>query len=297
MVSSEDTAECGRRTAHDPTPGAARLHNDHHPLTGGALHLCHSRRMAAVVFRARWLCTDLSCSELRSSTRRCPTPGSGITVRRCPRRTAEVLMLPRTTVDIAWNIDYAGLRTPTEEDLEYGGFGSRQYSVALVLDATWEQALEELTRERAAVGRIAMEATSAGEFDSLAREEEETLEYIDDPNEGFVTAPDLGMNAACVALCAAGCVTAASCRGHPDPNSWADRPIILMTADQHRARLLEVLARESDCGLASTDDGRLKLWAASLDEMLLFAEVLIAHRQRFEALPLPPALEEASSDF
>jgi hypothetical protein len=58
-------------------------------------------------------------------------------------------VLPRSTVDIAWNIDYARLRTPTEEDLEHGGFGSRQYSVALVLDATWELALEELTRERA----------------------------------------------------------------------------------------------------------------------------------------------------
>jgi len=198
-------------------------------------------------------------------------------------------MLPRAEGEISWTIDYARLRTPKEDDLENGGFGTREYSIALVQGADWEEAIELLRKEREAVARISASASDAEEFNEMAREEEGD-EVLADPNEGFVVPPDLGMYAVCVALCAAGCLTAASCRGHPGNYAWADHPTVLFTADRRRTRVLETLARLAGCGLASTDDGRLNLWAPSLIEMLSLAESLIRHRQQFDALPCPRAL-------
>jgi hypothetical protein len=201
-------------------------------------------------------------------------------------------VIPRDDVEIKWKVDYQELHTPSAQDLEYGGFATRQYSIALVLQATWELASEWLARERGIVARIASQAADAHEFDLLARKEEEDV-TIADPNEGFVGAPDLGMFAACLALCAGGCATAASCRGHPDEHAWSNYPIILLTADRDRARLVEDLARQSGSGLASTGDGRLELWAPSVAEMLQLAELVIGQRKEFDRLPRPRAFGES----
>jgi hypothetical protein len=48
--------------------------------------------------------------------------------------------------------------------------------------------------------------------------------------------------------------------------------------------------------LASTDDGRLKLWAPSISEVLVFAERLIERRERLDALPLPASLRKARGE-
>jgi hypothetical protein len=204
-------------------------------------------------------------------------------------------VIPRTNVEIKWKVDYRRLRAPSADDLEYGGFATRGYAGVLVVAATWEEASDWLAREREAVARIGAQAEDDREFDELARGEEDAVS-IDDPIEGPVSAPDLGMFAACLALCAGGCATAASCRGHPGPNAWATCPTILFTADRRRARIVEEAARVSGCALASGDDGRLDLWAPSIEEVLLFAELLLERRERFEALPLPAALREARGE-
>jgi hypothetical protein len=204
-------------------------------------------------------------------------------------------VIPRAEIDVQWDVEYRKLRAPSSDDLEYSAFGTREFAGVLVVAATWEEAEEWLARERETLAGIAAQAADDAEFDALAREEEGAL-ALDDPEEGFVAAPDLGMFAACLALCAAGCATAASCRGHPGPNTWASYPTILFTADRRRARIVEELARQAGCGLVSTGDGRLDLRAPSIEEVLQLAEALIERRAQFEALPLPAALREARGE-
>lgn len=200
-------------------------------------------------------------------------------------------MLPRADVPISWHIDYEHLRSPSAEVLEYGGFGTRAYSIAFVVDATWENAELRLLHERELIDRIASTARDETEFDALAGETEEEDDIILDPSEGFVVAPEIGVHACSLALCAAGCVTAASCRGHPGEHAWAKWPVILFSADRRRVRVLERIARASGCGLAI--EGGIRLWAPSLAEVLKAAELTIAERARFDKLPLPEALRNA----
>jgi hypothetical protein len=199
-------------------------------------------------------------------------------------------MIPAKEVQMSWEVDYDSLITPSDDDIETGGFGSRGYSVALIVDATWEEASDWLVRERQAVTEVAELSLNEDEFDGLAREREEDV--ILDPLEGIVMAPDLGMRAACVALCAAGCVTAASCRGHPGVDAWSRWPVILFTCDGQRARILEDIARTSGCGLGS-NEGRLELWAPSVEELLRFGALVIDRRTEFDNVPVPPAVARA----
>ena len=198
-------------------------------------------------------------------------------------------MIPRADVEIVWEVDYATLREPSADELEYG-CGTRQYASALVIAATWEEATRLLEREGHALSRVASTAMDESEFDRLA-DEAESEYFIDDPNEGFVAAPDLGMFAACVGLCAAGCVTSASCRGHPGEYAWSDHPVIQFMADPIRARSIEEIARATGCGLASVE-GRLVLWAQSIEEVVSFAHLLLERRAEFDAIPLPDILRE-----
>ncbi len=199
-------------------------------------------------------------------------------------------MLPRSNVELSWDIDFGALREPSDNELDYGGFGTRQYARQLVVEATWEEAADWLANERDAVDRLGRIAHDEDEFDDLA---EAKGDGIIDELEGFVTAPDLGVRAAVTALCAAGCVTASSCRGHPGDLAWAPYPVILFTADGKRARVLEQACRTAECGISSTDDGHLKIWAQSVVEMLDLAAVLIAERSQFDVIPLPATLRRA----
>jgi hypothetical protein len=200
-------------------------------------------------------------------------------------------VIPRSDVALTSEVDLLSLRTPSLDDLENGGFATRSFSFQLVVDATWEEAAELLLREREAVSRVVAVAADEDDFDERAAAEEGDV--IADELEGFVAAPDLGVRAAVTALCAAGCVTAASCRGHPGDHAWATHPVILLTADRRRARILVQICRDAGCGIANAADGRLEIWAPSVYEMLEFAGVLIERRQRFESLALPAALRRA----
>jgi hypothetical protein len=201
-------------------------------------------------------------------------------------------VIPRADVEIRWAVDYGILQPPSEDDLAYGGFATRGYSRLLVTAATWGDAAEYLSQERQVVARIAATADDAEAFEELAREEEAEA-MLWDPDEGPVAAPDLGTFAACLALCAAGCATAASCRGHPGEHAWSHEPAILLTADASRARLVESIARACGCGLVTTDNAKLRLYAQSIEEVLAFAAQMIERRGAFDAMPLPPALASA----
>ena len=161
-----------------------------------------------------------------------------------------------------------------------------------MINANWEDGAECLNRERDDLAHVAAGANDAEEFDVVAKHAEGEM-TLWDPDEGPVAAPDLGMFAACVTLCAAGCATAASCRGHPDKYAWSHEPVILFTADPARARRIEEVARATGCGLASLEGGRISLYAQSVEEVLAFAALMIERRAEFDALPLPSSLAAA----
>jgi hypothetical protein len=202
-----------------------------------------------------------------------------------------LVVIPRAEVEIVWDVDYTTLHELCSQDLEYG-FGTRQYASALVIAASWDDARCLLAREKDILDRVASVACDEAEFDRLAHKEESEF-FIDDPNEGFVPAPDVGMFAACVGLCAAGCATSASCRGHPGNHAWSDHPVIQFVADATRARIIEAIARGTACGLASAEGGGLILWAQSIAEVVAFTHMLLDRAAEFDAIALPVALREA----
>lgn len=200
-------------------------------------------------------------------------------------------MIPRADTDVSWDIDYASLRAASPLEIE-NGFGTRQYSAELVVYAGWEEAIDRLVEERESLARIAAASPDADTFNELASEEEGEPVF-DEILGDLVSGPDVGMESACLALCAAGCVTAASCRGHPGEHAWAPFPTIFLAADDDRARVLDGIARIAGCGLANASDGKLELWAPSLEEIMRFTELVIANREKFERIPLPGALRQA----
>lgn len=91
-------------------------------------------------------------------------------------------------------IDYRYLRRLTAEDLEHGGFGTREYAGIVLTAATWEWASRCSLRRETRSRRSAARAVDEHEFDQLAKQEGVSLF---DPNEGPVAAPDFGMFATC----------------------------------------------------------------------------------------------------
>jgi hypothetical protein len=198
-------------------------------------------------------------------------------------------VIPTVEVEVDWAVDYDRLSRLTDDDLESSPFGTRGFAPSVAIVASWGEAIELLERERAALARIAAAAGDEQEFEQLASEEDV---IVDDPWEGPVSV-DFGVLSACVALGAAGFATAASCRGHPKPNAWSSHPLLLLTAERRRTRILEELARKTNCGLKSTENHRLALWAQSIEAVLALSEAIVENQKRFDRIPLPAALRRA----
>jgi hypothetical protein len=137
----------------------------------------------------------------------------------------------------------------------------------------------------------AADADNAEAFDELAKDEE-TEATLWDPDEGPATAPDLGIFALCLALCAAGCATAASCRGHPGADAWSRKLVILFTADSP-ARAWSRRSRARSAAVSPPPTTPSWAYAQSIEEMLAFAARTIERRTDFDGLPLPSTLAEA----
>lgn len=193
--------------------------------------------------------------------------------------------VPRVEVEIRYDVDWDLLREPTN-DIEILLPLNREYVPELIREATWELAAECLVSERDAVAEVAREATDQDSFDEAAIEDDTCTTFF-----GL----DLGVEAACLALAAGGCVTASSCRGHS--SGWSTFPVIVFIADRRRVALVEEVAREAGCGLQSDRAERtLELWAPSVEEVQQLAETVIARRVDFDAIPLPQSIRELRED-
>lgn len=190
-------------------------------------------------------------------------------------------MIPRADIEVRHQVDLAALREPGRETVDYPGWlgTQRDYDPELYDSATWEFASEALTDERSALDEVVAEARDEHEFDELAYQRFDA----EAPLIGYL---ELGVSALCLALNAAGCVTASSCRGHPE--SPRELPQVLLCCDQARGELLLVLARRTSCGIENFERSGLVIYAASVAELLRLAEAVLESRDRFEALPPGP---------
>lgn len=80
-----------------------------------------------------------------------------------------------------------------------------------------------------------------------------------------------------------GCHPAASCRAHTSRNSWSPYPVVLLAADEFRARHLERHVGRAGCGFA-IDSGRpefLAIGAPSVRPMMSLAREILANAAEF----------------
>ena len=119
-------------------------------------------------------------------------------------------MIPRQDIDAVQDLDVEALHPPGLGTAEYPAWlgVQRDYDPDFYGACTWPAAQRALNDERAALCQITAEAADEATFDELAYEHFE----VDAPSRGDL---ELGVTALSIALNAAGCVTASSCRGHP----------------------------------------------------------------------------------
>jgi hypothetical protein len=116
----------------------------------------------------------------------------------------------------------------------------------------------------------------------------------DEPDWGPLDGLEIGVAGLAYALSAVGCLTAASCRWHINPHSWADTPVVFFAAPDWRVELLAPLIAAEQCGL-DADRNMLTIYAASIRDTHGLAKCILAERRRFRKKPAH--LEtQASSD-
>lgn len=148
-----------------------------------------------------------------------------------------------------------------EEINEYEGFGLFQ-DVWPITDVSVDDAIT-VAREDGllcqVVGDLAQEAAdfdvlaaavetgSVGEDDQITAESLQALTpYL--TGKAALEGLDAGVAGLVYALSAAGMYPAASCRGHPEPDSWSVIPVVMFAADRAHAEALQPLVESSGCG-------------------------------------------------
>jgi hypothetical protein len=178
-------------------------------------------------------------------------------------------VIPRVKIDVAQNVNLGLLVGPGSGTAEYPAWLGiqRDYNSGIYREASWENAFGVIEAEFRALVAISEAAADADQFDNLAYEEFE------------MEAPlELGVMGLCIALNAAGCVTAYSCRGHPGPRNY---PQVLLAADAGRAADLVELCRETGCGIENFEQSGLAIFAPSILEFIDLAAAICRERDHF----------------
>lgn len=187
-----------------------------------------------------------------------------------------MFVIPRAAVEVRIAIDLGRLRCADAETVATGLACVHEYDDGFYSAASWDGAEGTLTAEAEALARLDASTDDEDEFDDAAFDEQGELWL----------ALELGVTGASEALCAAGCPTFASCRGHGrDFGGRSRHPWLLFAADERRVPLLEAAARDAGCGLELDDGGLVEAWAPSLVEIVAFGCGLHARRRDFAALP------------
>lgn len=187
-------------------------------------------------------------------------------------------------------VDLARLYYPSQQEIfsEDGWSMFREYSPAY-FGATWDEAMLSVEWEKSALRRL--RERSKGAEDALL--EELDNEWLQQPLGGL----DLGIGGLVIALSAAGCAPLTSCSGHFGEGLWATFPLVKVAAMPEHAAILIDIARETDCGITNSGEGSgaLEIWGRSVDDMVCFAEVMIARRAEFARLDRPTTVSDVEA--
>jgi hypothetical protein len=185
-------------------------------------------------------------------------------------------VIPRAAVEVRIAIDQGRLRCVDAQTVATGLACVHEYDDGIYCAASWEGAEGTLTAEAEALARLDASTDDEDKFDDAAFDEQGELWL----------ALELGVTGASEALCAAGCPTFASCRGHGrDFGGRSRHPWLLFATDERRVPLLEAAARDAGCGLELDESGLVEAWAPSLVEIVAFGRALHARRREFADLP------------
>ena len=154
---------------------------------------------------------------------------------------------------------------PGPEDIDdYEGFGLFQdvwpitdISVAEAAAVAREdrklcRIVGDLARDAVDFDAVAL-AVQAGSADEIEGISAESLAALGPCLTGTVALEGLetGVAGLVYALAAAGMFPAASCRGHPEPDSWSAFPVVMFATDRSHAEALQPLVGRNGCGFAS----------------------------------------------
>lgn len=178
-------------------------------------------------------------------------------------------MIPRCSIAVEQDVDFSRLVAPGPATAAYPAWlgTQRDYDPSVYGAASWDAAQRAAGEETRALQGIAAGARDPDHFDELAYEQFE----LERPLE-------LGVSGLCIALNAAGCVTAFSCRGHPRLREY---PQVLLASDEWRAKVLAEHCRAEGCGIDNFEQTGLVIFAPSVLEFVELASALCADRERF----------------
>jgi hypothetical protein len=77
---------------------------------------------------------------------------------------------------------------------------------------------------------------------------------------------------------------AASCRGHPAPNSWSAVPVVMFASDRTHAEALQPLVEGSGCGFDPVRPELLAVNGHSVMDTLRLGDGVLASIERFRSL-------------
>lgn len=115
--------------------------------------------------------------------------------------------------------------------------------------------VDRLAPDEATFDEIALAAEGGYADDLVGIVPADAVEEIRDLVESSGMSPteglDLGVAGLVHALCATGCRTEASCRGHVGSGAWSERPIVYFAADRDRIAALAPLVARAGCGFGA----------------------------------------------
>jgi hypothetical protein len=131
----------------------------------------------------------------------------------------------------------------------------------------------------------AVETGSVGEDDEISMESLAALApYL--TGEVALDGLEAGVAGLVYALSAAGMFPAASCRGHPEPDSWSTVPVVMFASDRVHAEALQPLVESCGCGF-DFDPVRpelLVIKSRSVEDTLRLGHAVLASIEEFRSL-------------
>jgi hypothetical protein len=190
---------------------------------------------------------------------------------------------------------------PKPEDIDLDGIGAFFHDTWLIKDVPVGEARRLRAKERGVAEVVGRLATTAEDFDRLARAVEDGYDP-DAPDgghglsaveraelDGFLSEAEalgsleLGVAGLVYALATVRIIPAASCRGHPGKRAWSDLPVVLFATTEYRAKALQPLVEATECrfGIDAARPDLLAVMGRSILDTMALADAVLATRHTF----------------